>query len=141
MSTSPNHLAWIGLALSLTGCGPEPPSQSTVVVEGEDRFAAQPAGLDSPAAGCVVCHSIEKGGPLRVAPNLWDIVGDKKARFSWYGYSRALAGAGGTWTLEDLDAYLADPDRFLPGTSKTLIGIADPKERADLITYLETLKD
>jgi len=39
-----------------------------------------------------------KGGPLRVAPNLWGIIGDKKARFPWYGYSRALAIVGVNWS-------------------------------------------
>jgi len=125
----------------LAGCGAEPPGQASVRTEGDYRFAAVPAGLDTPAAQCVVCHSVEKGGPLRVAPNLWGVVGDKKARFTWYGYSKALATADGTWTEDDLDAYLTDPDGFLPGTTKTLTGIGDPKERAELIAYLKTLGD
>ncbi len=127
-------------ALLLSACGQRPDVRS-VTVEGPYRFAAVPAGLDSPAAECVVCHSIEKGGPFRVAPNLWGIVGDKKARFAWYGYSQALATAGGDWTEQDLDAYLSDPDAYLPGTSKTLIGIEDAEERARLIGYLKTLQD
>lgn len=141
MKTPPNRLLWIGIAAGLIGCGAESPSQSSVTVQGDYRFAATPVGLDSPAAGCVVCHSVEKAGSLRVAPSLWGIVGGKKARFPWYGYSKALANAGGNWTQEDLDAYLTDPDGYLPGTSKTLIGINDPGERADLIAYLETLRD
>ncbi len=76
-----------------------------------------------------------------MAPNLWGIVGNKKARFAWYGYSQALATADGNWTEEELDAYLSDPDDYLPGTSKTLIGISDAEERAKLIDYLKTLKD
>jgi cytochrome c len=122
-------------------CGQEPASRPSVTVEGEYRFSVEPAGLDSPASGCVVCHSIEKGGPLRVAPNLWGIVGDKKARFSWYGYSQALAFAGGYWNRDDLDAYLANPNGYLPGTSKTLIGMDDPGQRSELIDFLATLRD
>jgi cytochrome c len=141
MNTLPIRLPWLGLTAILAACAPETPSQSSVTVEGGYRFAADPVGVDTPAVGCLVCHSIEKGGPLRVAPNLWGIVGDRKARFLWYGYSRALATAGGDWTEKDLDAYLTNPDGFLPGTSKTLIGIADPQERADLIAYLATLHD
>ena len=76
-----------------------------------------------------------------MAPNLWGIVGNKKARFAWYGYSQALATADGNWTEEELDAYLSDPDDYLPDTSKTLIGISDAEERAKLIDYLKTLKD
>lgn len=128
-------------AAALAGCDRETTNHASVTMKGDYRFPAEPAGLDSPAAGCVVCHSVERDGPLRVAPNLWGIVGDKKARFGWYGYSNALANAGGDWTEEDLDAYLTDPDSFLPGTSKTLIGIGDVGARSELIAYLKTLRD
>ncbi|MEI2782261.1 MAG: c-type cytochrome [Candidatus Competibacter sp.] len=105
------------------------------------HYAAKPAGLDGPAGQCVVCHSVEKGGPMRVAPNLWGIVGAPKAREKGYGYSAALASAGGVWTKEDLDRYLANPDKFLPGTKKTISGLPNPEERAKLIAFLATLHD
>lgn len=141
MKISLKRLFWLSIAAVLTACGTDNPSETFARMQADYRFAAKPQGLDGPAAGCVVCHSVEKGGTLRVAPALWDIVGNPKARFSWYGYSQALAKAGGNWTEEDLDAYLEDPDTFLPGTTKTLIGIEDPSERADLISYLKTLRD
>lgn len=105
------------------------------------RYAATPVGLDSPAGQCVVCHSIEKNGPMRSAPNLWGIVGAPKGHANGYGYSVALASAGGAWTDKDLNAYLTDPLKFMPGTKKTLIGLPKAEERAKLITYLATLKD
>jgi cytochrome c2 len=105
------------------------------------RYAAKPWGWDSPAGKCVVCHSLERGGHARVAPNLWGIVGAPKARAKGYGYSLALAKAGGVWTEKDLEQYLAAPSRFLPGTSKTITGLPDVKERAKLIAFLATLKD
>jgi cytochrome c len=40
------------------------------------------------------------------------------------------------WTREELDQFLSDPDAFVPGTSKTLIGIADAEERAAVIELL-----
>jgi len=89
----------------------------------------------------VVCHSVEKGGPMRVAPNLWGIVGAPKAREKGYGYSAALASAGGVWTKEDLERYLTNPDKFLPGTKKTISGLPNPEERAKLIAFLATLHD
>jgi cytochrome c len=105
------------------------------------RYAAIPAGWDKPAGSCVVCHSLEKDGPLRVAPGLWGIVDAPKARAKGYGYSQALATAGGTWTRQDLDSYLANPDKFLPGTKKTIIGLPNAQERADIVAYLAKLKD
>lgn len=109
--------------------------------EENHRYAIRPAGWDGPAGSCVVCHSLEKDGPLKVAPNLWGIVGAPKARAKGYGYSLALAQAGGVWTREDLDKYLTNPDALLPGTKKTIIGLPDPKERTEIIAYLATLKD
>lgn len=105
------------------------------------RFASVPAGRGGAADACVVCHSVEKGGSLRSAPPLWGIVGAEKARFEWFGYSSALAHAEGHWSEADLDAYLSDPDAFLPGTSKTLIGIPDEEERAEIITFLASLSE
>lgn len=107
----------------------------------EYRYAAKPVGLDGPAGQCVVCHSVEKGGPMRVAPNLWGIIGAPKARVKGYGYSRALLEAGGIWAEQDLNDYLTAPGKFLPGTSKTISGVADPEERAQIIKFLATLKD
>jgi cytochrome c len=105
-----------------------------------DSFPPQPWGLDSAAGRCVVCHSLEKGGPFRVAPNLWGVVGADKARYrSWYNYSPALIEMGGTWTVEDLDLYLADAAAFAPGSTKS-IRVTDPQERVDIIEFLRTLQ-
>lgn len=116
----------------------------TLVAQAEpdaEQYAAKPWGWDSPAGKCVVCHSLERGGATRVAPTLWGIVGAPKARAAGYGYSLSLAKAGGEWTARDLDEYLAAPGRFLPGTSKTITGLPEAKERAKLIAFLATLKD
>ena len=121
------------LLIALAGCRDAEP-------EGY-RYAAEPVGRGGPAGECVVCHSVEKNGPLRSAPPLWGIVGAAKARFEWYGYSLALTQADGTWTEAALDAYLTDPDAFLPGTAKTLIGIPDEQHRADVIAHLASLKE
>jgi cytochrome c2 len=105
-----------------------------------DAFTAQPWGLDSAAGRCVVCHSLEKGGPFRVAPNLWNIVGAEKARDrAWYSYSPALIKRGGTWTREDLDSYLEDAMAFAPGSTKS-IRVPDPEERKEIIDFLSGLE-
>ena len=106
-----------------------------------DNFTQQPWGLDSAAGRCVVCHSLEKGGEFRVAPNLWDIVGAEKARDSvWYNYSPALIEMGGTWSPEDLDSFLADANEFAPGSTKS-IRVTNPEEREEIIEFLEGLED
>lgn len=137
--------AFLVMALALVGLmwavrSEAPAAQSGLRHEKDLKFKALPAGADGALKDCVVCHSIEAGGALRVAPNLNGIVGAPKARASWYAYSRALAKAGGAWTDADLDKYLAGPSRFLPGTSKTIVGYADAKRRADIVAALKALR-
>ncbi len=64
-------------------------------------------------------------------------MGAPNARYKWYAYSDALQKAGGTWTEADLDKFLTSPSKFLPGTSKTILGFADAKQRADIIAALK----
>jgi len=107
----------------------------------DDVFAAQPWGADGPAGRCVVCHSLEKGGPFRVAPNLWNIVGAEKARDrSWYSYSPALIRKGGTWTPDELNSYIEDASAFAPGSTKS-IRVRNAEERQAIVEFLETLHD
>lgn len=131
----------LGVAAVLVGAGWFGFAQVAQSKDTGERYAAKPAGWDSPAGKCVVCHSLERGGAARVGPTLWGIVGGEKGRSKGYGYSLALAKAGGVWSERDLDEYLTAPSRFLPGTSKTISGLPDAKERAELIKYLSTLKD
>ncbi len=39
-----------------------------------------------------------------------------------------------------LPAYLADPQKALPGNVMPFSGVADEKQRADIVAYLATLK-
>jgi len=96
-----------------------------------------PWGADSVAGRCVVCHSLEKGGPFRYAPNLYGIVGAPKAREEGYGYSRSLITKGGVWTEDELDQFLADAGRFAPGSTKS-IRVRDAEERRKIIEFLKS---
>jgi cytochrome c len=103
------------------------------------RYIPAPWGENSVAGRCVVCHSLEAGGPFRVAPNLYGIVGAEKARArDWYTYSPALLTMGGTWSEADLDEFLADAGKFAPGSTKS-IRVSDPEQRREIIDFLKTL--
>ena len=49
-------------------------------------FNADPTGRAGPANDCIVCHNVDKNGPMRSAPSLWGIVGAPKARAEWVSY-------------------------------------------------------
>jgi cytochrome c len=67
------------------------------------------------------------------------IIGRKAASVEGVNYSAALKASGWTWDADKLDAYLADPKKALPGTTK-FVGVSNAQDRADIIAYLETLK-
>jgi len=89
---------------------------------------------------CRGCHTPDKGGPNRVGPNLWDIVGKAKAG-DGFKFSGALKKLGGDWTYEDLDTFLTKPKSFAPGTKMTFSGVKKDGDRANLIAYLRSLSD
>jgi cytochrome c len=106
------------------------------------RFASADAGRGENAAKkCQACHTFGKGEPNRVGPNLYGVVGRPKASEAGFNYSAAMKAQKGNWTPEDLDHFLSNPRGLVPGTNMTFAGIPRGKERADVITFLNTKSD
>lgn len=144
MRNSPYLLA-LGAALVIVwavvwavGSEAMPDRGNVVGIDGVRYNTLAPSEHDA-LAQCVVCHRIDAKGPERSAPSLWGIVGAPKARSHWFGYSHALAGQDGNWSADEIDAYLADPVGYLPGTTKTLTRVRDPDERKRIIAALQSL--
>jgi len=93
------------------------------------------------AKKCSACHSFDKGGPKKVGPNLWNIVGGKKAQVDGFSYSTALRDMGGVWTFADLNSFLYKPKDFAKGTKMNFKGFEKPQERADIIRFLHAKSD
>jgi len=94
------------------------------------------------AKQCASCHTFEKGGPNRVGPNLYDIVGHEIGTGrGGFNFSAAMKAKGGNWTYDELNAFLKNPRGAIPGTNMTFAGISRDGVRADLIAYLRSLSD
>ena len=90
---------------------------------------------------CVSCHSLDKGGANKIGPNLWAVVGRQKGVHEGFKFSGPITKKGGTWTREDLAAFLHKPQKFLPGTKMSSAGLRKKEDIANVIAYLETLSN
>lgn len=107
-----------------------------------DKLAsADVAAGEKIARACHACHDFSKGGPNKVGPNLYGVVGRKQAAHEGYSYSSALQGLGGDWSYEHLNEFLYKPRAYASGTKMTYAGLKDTQDRADLIAWLRTLAD
>ncbi|MCE4556838.1 c-type cytochrome [Roseateles cellulosilyticus] len=87
---------------------------------------------------CVACHSVD--GNNGAGPSLKGIDGRKAGSFPGFRYSRAMKSASVNWNTQTLDTYLTDPQKLVPGNVMPFSGVADAKQRADLVAYLSSLK-
>ncbi len=103
--------------------------------------AADTAKGAKAAKRCKACHSFDKGGKHKIGPLLYGVVGRGKGAGTSYKYSAAMIDKGGDWSYGDLDAFLADPKGFIPGTKMVFKGIAKATDRANLIAYMRENHD
>ena len=88
---------------------------------------------------CSICHSPKPGQNL-VGPSLFSVVDRHSGQIAGFRYSDANRNSGLTWNIATLDRYLSAPREVVPGTKMTFPGLKDPKQRADVIAYLSTLR-
>ena len=104
---------------------------------------------------CQTCHVVANeagevlaGRNAKTGPNLYGIVGRTAGTYPEFAYGDsivALGASGFAWTAEDLNAYLADPAKFLKdksgdakARSKMVFKLGNEKERADVVAFLAT---
>ncbi|MDJ0711404.1 MAG: c-type cytochrome [Woeseiaceae bacterium] len=156
-----NHsrlLAAIAAAIMIAGCGQETEDNGTesgtdpiltaatlgeqTVLPVEEYLAAAPYADADRTQGerqaqiCRACHSLDKGGPTMVGPALHGFFGARAGAGEGFPYSEALREADFVWTPRALDAWLAQPGRFLPGNRMTFAGVMQQEDRDALIAYL-----
>jgi cytochrome c len=101
---------------------------------------ASAASAEPPAsaAACAACHSAD--GTNGLGPSFKGVYGRKSGTGNGFTYSAAMRKSGVTWDDKSLDAFIADPQKAIPGNVMAFPGVADEKQRAEIIDYLKTVK-
>ena len=87
---------------------------------------------------CLACHTVDKTNGL--GPSLAGVIGRTAGSVPSFRYSRAMRNARIVWDERTLDAYLADPQKVIPGNAMPFAGMADSRKRSEVIEFLKTLK-
>jgi cytochrome c len=96
---------------------------------------------ESDTKPCQACHSFDKGGPAKVGPPLYGVVGRPVASIAGFAYSDVLKGMGGDWTYDRIFTFIKSPKTMEPGTKMTFPGESEEHKRADILADLQTLSD
>jgi cytochrome c len=91
---------------------------------------------------CQACHDFSKGGPKKIGPNLYGIVGNIHAHSPDFTYSAGMAALKDkTWGYDELDTFIKNPKGTVAGTKMSFAGLSKQQDRINLIAYLRTLSD
>ncbi|HQT26408.1 MAG TPA: cytochrome c family protein [Burkholderiales bacterium] len=103
--------------------------------------AQNAAAGEKDAAVCRACHQIGPGAKNAVGPVLNGVVGRKAGTYPGYEYSEANKSSGITWTPEELNKYLANPQKVVPHTKMVFPGLKNEQQRKDVIAYLSQFNE
>lgn len=102
-------------------------------------IAAPACAADGDKLFALQCKSCHGAASSLMGPSLAGVGGARIAARSDFKYSAGLKAKSGVWTEANLDAYLASPGGFAPGTRMNT-GVPDAAARKAIVDYLGTLK-
>lgn len=135
------HVEGVVTASASTGGAPAAPVEEAVPDFGTVLPAADVTAGKAVSARCEQCHDISKGGPNKIGPELWNIIGRPRASESGFSYSSAMMGDHAAWSYESLFKYLKSPQSMVPGTKMSFAGLRSATDRINLLAYLRTAAD
>jgi cytochrome c len=86
-------------------------------------------------AKCAACHAADFNG---VGPSHRGVFGRLAGKAPGFNYSPALKASAVLWNEINLDRWLTDPEKLVPGQRMGL-NVPESQERADLIAYMKQL--
>src|SRR5262250_2705226 len=121
-----NGAARVGFAVVLMTFGSFAVAQQDIA-DGQKAYEAQ----------CASCHTV-KPGVNGFGPSLAGVFGRPAGKAPGFNnYSGGMASSGIVWDEANLDAFLADTSKKVPGTSMP-VSIPDARVRSTVIAYLRS---
>jgi cytochrome c len=117
------------------------PAEEAVPDFGTVLPTADAAAGQKISSRCEQCHDLSKGGPNKIGPNLWGVVGRARATHEGFSYSGAMSADHAPWTLDKLFKFLKSPAAVVPGTKMSFAGLRSPQDRINLLAWLRTQSD
>jgi len=131
-----------GVPAAMSGAGaPAQPAEEALPDFGTALAKGDTAKGQQVAGRCTQCHDLSKGGPDKIGPNLWGVVGRARASRSSFSYSSAMSSSHAPWTFEALFKYLKSPQAVVPGTKMSFAGLPSTQDRSNLLAWLRTQSD
>ena len=90
---------------------------------------------------CRACHQIGPNAKIAVGPVLNGVVGRKAGTYPGFAYSDSNKNSGLTWTPEELNTYLENPQKVVPHTKMVFPGLKSEQQRKDVIAFLEQFNE
>jgi len=107
---------------------------ASAVLAGEGTCDAQTA--KKAFAKCAACHTPEKGGATLLGPNLHGIIGRDSGALIGFPYTPAMLAYQKKWTEKELDNFLQNPMKVVPGTMMAFGGLRKKQDRQAVLCYL-----
>jgi cytochrome c len=125
-------------AYTIETASAEPAADAPAGPSFEELYAsADAAAGEKVFAKCKACHKLD--GSNGTGPHLDGVVDREKAHVEGFAYSDALmAMSAEKWEPVKLDAFLANPKKYAPGTKMSFAGLPKETDRANLIAWLAT---
>ncbi len=125
----------------MTGAGALPLLVFALILASQSGAPSVAARGERVFQRCYACHSVVAGEDRLPGPNLRGVLGRRAGTLLGFEFSPAMIEAGAArglvWTRATLDAFLADPERVVPGTTMAMPGLPDADDRRDVVDYLE----